>query len=103
MRAYSLPFAENRLHMPVEGNDFGFDSDLFHELAGERGGERLARLDPSAGEREMAEERRSRPANDERLAVPEHRRRNREDRASRKKPIVHESPQAFTHLPISLD
>ena len=45
MRSYSAPFVDNRLHMPVKGEDFGLDSDLFREFPGERGGERLADFD----------------------------------------------------------
>ena len=86
---YSGPFVENRLHMPVKGDDFGLDSDLFHEFPGERGGERLADLDPAARQAEMAKQRRSRPADDERPAVPKHRRRDREDWAGGKQPVVH--------------
>ena len=56
MRSYSAPFVG--LHMPVEGEDFGFNSDLFHELPGERGGERLADFDGPAGKAEMANQRR---------------------------------------------
>ena len=89
MRSYSVPFVENRLHMAVKGDDFGLDSDLFHEFAGERGGERLPDLDPAAGQAEMAKQRRSRPADDERAAVSKHRRRNGEDRAGGKQPVVH--------------
>ena len=81
MRSYSAPFVDNRLHMAVKGDDFGFDSDFFHELSGERGGGRLADLDPAAGQAEMAEQRRPRPADDERPRLPKHRRRHREDRA----------------------
>ena len=84
-----LPFVENRLHMPVKGDDFGFDSDLFHEFPGERGGERLPDLDPAARQAEMAKQRRARPADDERPAVSKHRRRHREDRAGGKQPVVH--------------
>ncbi len=90
MRPYSVAFVENRLHMPVKGEDFGFDSDLFHEFASKRDGKRLPHLDPPAGEREMADERRSRPADDENPAVSKHRRRDRENRASGKEPVVHE-------------
>src|ERR1700689_3310754 len=89
MRSYSVPFVENRLHMPVKGDDFGFDSDLFHQLPGKRGGERLPDLDPAARQTEMALQRRARPADDQRPAFPKHRRRNREDRAGGKQPIIH--------------
>src|ERR1700683_4326233 len=89
MRSYSVPFVENRLHMPVKGDDFGFDSDLFHQLPGKRGGERLPDLDPAARQTEMAQQRRARPADDQRPAFPKHRRRNREDRAGGKQPIIH--------------
>ena len=89
MRLYSGPFGENRLHMPVKGEDFGFDSDLFHEFPGECGGERLAHFDPAARQTEMAQQRRSRATDDERPAVSKHRRRNREDGAGGKQPIVH--------------
>jgi hypothetical protein len=58
MRSYSAPFTDNRLHMPVEGDDFGFDANFFHEFPGERGGERLADLDDATRQAEMAEERR---------------------------------------------
>jgi hypothetical protein len=81
MRLYSVPFVDNRLHMPVEGDDLRFDADLFHKLPGERGGERLADLNDAAGQAEMAEQRRPRAADDKRPAAPKHRRRDREDRA----------------------
>ena len=68
MRPYSAPFGDDRLHMPVEGDDFRLDSDLFHEFARERGGQRLADFDAAAGQAEMADERRPRPADDERPA-----------------------------------
>src|SRR4029077_17031515 len=89
MRPYSAPFVENRLHMPVEGDDFGLDSDLFHEFASERDRERLAHFDPTARQAEMTEQRRSRPADDERAAVSKDRRRDREDWAGGKQPVVH--------------
>jgi hypothetical protein len=72
MRSYSVPFVENRLHMAVEGEDFGLNSDLFHKLPSERVGERLANLDRAARQAEMAKQRRARPADDERPAVPKH-------------------------------
>jgi hypothetical protein len=62
MRPYSAPFVANRLHMPVKDEDFGFDSNLFHEFPDERGGERLADFDAPARQVEMAKQRRSRPA-----------------------------------------
>ena len=49
MRSYSLLFAENCLHMPVKADDFGLNSNLFDELAGERHSKRLADLYPAAG------------------------------------------------------
>ena len=61
MRPYSASFVDNRLDMPVEGDDFGLDSDLFHELSGERGGQRLADFDAPAGQAEMADQRRRAP------------------------------------------
>jgi hypothetical protein len=89
MRSYSVPFVENRLDMPVEGEDFGFDSDFFHELTGERGGERLADLDPAARQAEMAKQGRARPADDERPALSKHGSRHRKDRAGGKQPVIH--------------
>ena len=84
MHPYSVPFVVNRLHMAVKGDDFGLDSDLFHEFPGECGGERLPDFDPAAGQAEMAKQRRLRPADDERPAFPKHRRRDCEDRAGGK-------------------
>ena len=75
--------------MAVKGDDFGLDSDLFHEFAGERGGERLPHLDPAAGQAEMAKQWRPRPADDQRPAFPKHRRGDREDGAGGKQPVVH--------------
>ena len=54
MRSYSVPFVENRLHMAVKSDDFGLDSDLFHEFASGRRGERLPDFDSAAGQAEMA-------------------------------------------------
>ena len=76
-----IPLMRDRFDMPVEGDDLGLNPDLFHKLPGDRGGERLADLDPAAGEAEMADQRRARPAHDEDPALPKHRRRDREDRA----------------------
>ena len=78
-----VPLRDDRLDMPVEGDDFGLDADFFHEFPGERGGHRLADFDAAARQAEMAEQRRPRPAHDEHPAVSKHRRRNREDRAGR--------------------
>src|SRR3984957_5202190 len=89
MRSYSCPFGKNRLHMAVKSDDFGFDSDLFHEFPGERGGERLSHFDPAAWQTEMAQQRRPRAADDERPAVSKHRRRDRKDWARGKQPIIH--------------
>ena len=84
MGADSVPLVENRLDMPVKGDDFGLDSDLFHEFPGERRGHRLADFDAAAGQAEMADQRRPRPADDERPAASKHRRRDREDGAGGK-------------------
>src|ERR1700722_2534563 len=90
MRSYSCPFGKNRLHMAVKSDDFGFDSDLFHEFPGERGGERLSHFDPAAWQTEMAQQRRPRAADDERPPTSKHRRRDREDWAAGKQPVIHE-------------
>ena len=89
MRSYSVPFTVNRLDMAVKADDFGFDSDFFHEFPGESGGERLANLDPAARQTEMADQRRLRPAYDEHPALPEHRRRHGENRTGGKQLVVH--------------
>ena len=43
-----LPLRDDRLDMPVEGDDLGLDPDLFLKLPRESLGERLADLDPAA-------------------------------------------------------
>jgi hypothetical protein len=79
MRPYSVPLVDNRLHMPVKGYDFGLDANLFHEFPRDRGRHRLSDFDDAAGQAEMAEQRRSRPPDDERPALPKRRRRDRKD------------------------
>jgi hypothetical protein len=49
----------------LKGDDLRLDANLFHKLAGERGGERFADFDDAAGQAEMAEQGRPRPAHDE--------------------------------------
>ena len=80
MRPNPYPLMGDRLDVAVEGDDLGLNPDLLHKLPGERLGERLADLDPAAGQTEMADQRRSRPAHDENPALSKHRRRDREDR-----------------------
>ena len=95
MRANPIPLMRDRLDMPVEGDDFGLDADLFHEFPGERGGESLAHLDPAAGQAEMADERRARPAYYEDPRISKHRRRDRKNWTRREQPVIHELSQAF--------
>jgi hypothetical protein len=84
--------------MPVEGDDLGLDANLFHEFPGERG-HCLADFDAPAGQAEMAEQRRPRPAHDEDPRLSKHRRRNREDRARGKQPVI----QASSRSPEAVD
>jgi hypothetical protein len=82
----------DRFDVPVEGDDFRLDADLLHKLAGESGGERLADLDPAAGQAEMSDQRRPSATDDEDPAFSKHRRRNREDGARGKLPVIHGAP-----------
>jgi hypothetical protein len=77
MGANPVPLWDDRLDMPVEGDDLGLDSDLFHELPGKRGGHRLADFDAAAGKAEIAKQRRPRPAYNEDPPLSKHRRRHR--------------------------
>ena len=52
MRPNPIALVDDRLDMPIEGDDLRLDADLFHELPGERGGKRLGRLDDAAGQAE---------------------------------------------------
>jgi hypothetical protein len=79
--------------MPVEGDDLGLDANFFHEFPGERG-HCLADFDAPAGQAEMAEQRRPRPAHDEDPRLSKHRRRNREDRARGKQPVIQASSRS---------
>jgi hypothetical protein len=79
--------------MPVEGDDLGLDANLFHEFPGERG-HCLADFDAPAGQAEMAEQRRPRPAHDEDPRLSKHRRRNRDDRARGKQPVIQASSRS---------
>ena len=49
MRSYSAPFVDNGFHMPVKGDDFAYDFDLFHEFPGDRSSHRLADFGDAAG------------------------------------------------------
>ena len=79
--------------MPVEGDDLGLDANFFHEFPGERG-HCLADFDAPAGQAEMAEQRRPRSAHEEHPALSKHRRRNREDRARGKQPVIQASSRS---------
>jgi hypothetical protein len=53
----------------------------FPQALGNRGGQCLGHLDSASGQAEMADQRSLRPAPDKRPALPEHRRRHREEQA----------------------
>jgi hypothetical protein len=67
MGTHSVPLGDDRLDMTIEGDDFGLDANFFDEFPSERGGHCLADFDAPAGQAEMAEQWRPRPADDEHL------------------------------------
>jgi hypothetical protein len=89
MGADAAAFVGDRVKMAVEADDFGADADLLHKLASDRFSEGLADFDHAAGQAEMADERRSRPPNDQNPAVSEYRCRYGEDRAGGEQSVIH--------------